>query len=414
MTREVYSFWYLRNNTAIGLQPNCCKRPHTLHSRTDLCFPPEMKSLRRVHHTPRLRLLRAMLLIYVLRLSSVRTSAQTVCGVTQTSPIRVDNATGAGLLQTAANCTGSGEVEAEWAGVVALDGPIAVAEGTFLSVTGEDALAEVHAGNFQTRLFQVYSGGGLTLTRLKLSGGSAARGGAILSESANLTLDACVFEKNVATDGNGGAVWTSGGNVTIVGGEFLDNRATQYGGAVHSIDGRFVIEGGARFKGNRGVGGGALFCGLGEVGSEKQSAVCSITDAEFVSNSAARPLHEVEYKLEELSAVGFTYLDGGGAAMFLYADVDITDSVFSGNHAQLSGGALHGGADTKFSISGCTFANNTSDKYAGAISASYMTLGGGVQLKNNRALVDGGAVSDPIKRKYLFVNEDYYCSVDWR
>ncbi|CAN0136527.1 unnamed protein product, partial [Laminaria digitata] len=113
----------------------------------------------------------------------------------------------------------------------------------FLSVTGEGDLAEVHGGGSHTRLFQVSRGGSLTLTRLKLSGASAAVGGAILSESADLTLDNCTFEGNVATDGNGGAVSAHGGNVTIVGGEFSGNSATRYGGAVHSIDGKLVVQG---------------------------------------------------------------------------------------------------------------------------------------------------------------------------
>ncbi|CAN0373701.1 unnamed protein product, partial [Laminaria digitata] len=255
------------------------------------------------------------------------------------------------------------------------------------------ALAEVHAGSSQTRLFEVYPGGSLTLTRLKLSGGSAEGGGAIYSQSANLTLDNCVFIGNVATTGNGGAVWADGGNVTIVGGEFSSNNATRYGGAVHSVDGKLVVQGDAKFESNTAIGGGALFCGLGDVGSEKQHAVCSIADADFVSNSAARSIQDENDKEEELSTVGFTLLDGGGAAMFLYAKVEVTDSVFRGNHALLAGGALHGGLDTNITVNECKFVDNNSGKYGGTISASSMTLGGGTNLTNNEALDAGGAVS---------------------
>ncbi|CAN0443438.1 unnamed protein product, partial [Laminaria digitata] len=211
--------------------------------------------------------------------------------------------------------------------------------------------------------------------------------------SADLTLDHCVFGGNVATNGNGGAVWADGGNVTIVGGEFSGNSATRYGGAVHSADGKLVVQGEARFESNTAIGGGALFCGLGEVGSEKQHAVCSITDVEFVSNSAVRDIQdENDKKEEELSTVGLT-LDGGGAAMFLYAKVDIIDSNFSGNHALLAGGALHGSLDTNITVDECTFVDNNSSKYGGTISASSMTLGGGTQLTNNVASNAGGAVS---------------------
>ena len=360
-----------------------------------------MTSHRRVHQTLTLyhvlqatRSLLLLSLLYVLLLSSARTSAQIACGTTHTTRFQVDNSTGTALLRAALNCTGGGQLEANWTGRVSVGAPITVLEGTFLSVTGENAEAEVYGGDTQTRLFEVSQGGGLVLSRLKLSGGSASGGGAIYSKSAGLALDNCVFDGNAATEGNGGAVWADGGNVTIVGGEFLDNSATRYGGAVHSVDGNLVVRGGSRFEGNTAIGGGALFCGLSNVGSDKQAAACSIAEAEFMSNSAARDIQAENYKEEELDVVGFSYLDGGGAAMFLFASVDITDSVFSGNYALLSGGALHGGIDTSILVNGCTFGNNTSGKYAGAISASSMTLGGGTQVTQNSALDDGGAVSD--------------------
>ena len=293
---------------------------------------------------------------------------------------------GVGILRAALNCTGGGEVKVDWVGRVPVDAPIAVLEGTFLSVTGENAEAEVYSGGSHARLFEVAEGGGLALTKLKLSGGSAEDGGgAIYSESATLTLSNCTFDGNTATNGSGGAVWASGGTVTIVGGEFLANNATGNGGAVHAVEGSLLVEGGARFEGNTATVGGAVFCGMEDNESGKPLVLCSITDAEFVSNSAAREDQE--------HVSDFSLIDGGGAAMFLYATVKITDSVFSSNYALLSGGALHGGFDTDILVDGCKFGNNTSDKFGGAISACSMTLGGGTQLTDNGAADDGGAVS---------------------
>ncbi|CAN0135472.1 unnamed protein product, partial [Laminaria digitata] len=225
--------------------------------------------------------------------------------------------------------------------------------------------------------------------------GSGSGGGAILSRSANLTLDNCTFDGNLATDGNGGAVWAAGGNVTIVGGEFLANTATNYGGALYADGCRLVVEGGSRFQGNTAIVGGALFCGLGEVGSDTLAAVCSITDAEFVSNTAARENQESVDKLSDL--------DGGGAAMFLFASVNITDSVFRGNYARQSGGALHAGLDTDVLVNRCRLRNNTSGKYGGAISGSSIILGRGTQLMNNSAVDDGGAVS---ATRYMVLNTE--------
>ena len=327
-------------------------------------------------------------------------SAQTVCDEPQTTPIRIHNATDVVTLRSVLNCTGGGEVQVDWAGRVAVDTPIAVLEGTFLSVTGDDSFAEVRPDSSLadgTRLFEVSQGSGLTLTRLTLSRGSAGNGGAVFSQYANLTLKNCTFKGNVATNANGGAVWAKDGNVTIVGGEFLGNTATRYGGAVHAVDGNLIVQGGSRFEGNKAIGGGALFCGLADVGADKLPAECSITDARFVSNTAAGDDRDDD----DVSS----NLDGGGAAMFLFARVDISDSVFSANYALLSGGALHGGTETNLIVNGCKFENNESGKYAGAISASSMTLGGGTQLTTNTAVDDGGAVSATVAGSRVWLSQ---------
>lgn len=334
-----------------------------------------------------------VILLYAVRPSSAQTSAQSACGATQIEPIRVQDTAGVDILRTAVNCTGGGVVEADWVGVIQVDAPITVGDGTFLSVTGgETVVAGVHGGGSPTRLFKVSSGASLTLTGLKMSGGSADGGGAIYSESAALTLNNCTFDGNFATNGSGGAVLAKGGNVTIVGGEFLANNATGSGGALYVVEGRLVVQGGSRLQDNKAIVGGALFCGLEKGETSKNAVYCSITDAKFVFNTAAREDQEwVEDRAER---------DGGGAAMFQSALVEITDSEFSWNHARLSGGALHGGVDTNVTVTGCKFENNTSEIFGGAISASSLTLGGGTHLTDNSADDDAGAVSAVLQLLY--------------
>ena len=322
---------------------------------------------------------------YLDSLSWAQTSNNT-CEATST-PIRIESSIGVDALRARANCQNGGSLQAEWAGAaVTIDTPIAIASGTFLSVTGDDALSEVQGGS-QTRLFEVSPGGSLTLTLLKLSGGAAENGGAIYSDGANLTLDGCVFDGNVATDGDGGAVWADGGTVTIVGGEFLGNSATLNGGAVLATNASLVVKEGARFDSNKATVGGAVYCS----GLAQQAGVglatglppsCSIADAEFVSNNAAR-----SSQVDPLAD-----FDVGGAAAFLHANVSVTRSVFIENFALLSGGGLFGGNSTDIKVIGCTFENNTSAN-GGAVTASSMTLGGGTRLRGNSVSGDGGAVS---------------------
>ncbi|CAM9217775.1 unnamed protein product, partial [Laminaria digitata] len=329
----------------------------------------------------------ASTLLYVLLLSSVGgrkslISAQSECSETRTEPILVEDALGVAALQVAVNCTDGGTVHADWAGRVPVGTPIVVASGTSLSVTGADTEAEAYASGV-TRLFEVARGGGLTLTGMKLSGGSAEEGGAISSSQANLTMDNCTVEGNVATTGNGGAVWANGGNLTIVGGQFLSNIATRYGGAVLTIDATLVVQSGASFHDNEAIVGSALFCEGSEAAEITSGVLCSLSNAVFTSNNAAGE-DTGDEKIEDLG--------GGGAAAFLNAKVGVTDSVFSGNFARIAGGALYGGDNTFIEVNGCTFEDNTSQLYGGAISASSMTLDGGTMITNNAVSKSAGAV----------------------
>lgn len=180
------------------------------------------------------------------------------CGATGATPLRVENLAGVSALLGAVNCADGGTaVDAVWAGATTLDEPISIGTGTFLSIVGEDALAEVQGGA-QVRLFDVSGSGGLALTQLKLYGGTAERGGAIFSSAANISIDSCVLEGNVASNGDGGSVWVKGGELTIVGGEFFGNIATRNGGAVWASEVGLVVRGGTRFEENQALleGGG--------------------------------------------------------------------------------------------------------------------------------------------------------------
>lgn len=341
--------------------------------------------LPRSHPTAPFHRLRTTLL-YVLLVSSggwgrkTLVSAQSDCIGTRTEAIPVEDEAGVAALRSAVNCTNGGTVEANWVGRLPVGSPIVVADGTSLSVTGEDDSAEVYASSV-TSLFEVGTGGALTLTGLKLSGGSAQEGGAISSSRADVMLLNCTFQGNVATVGNGGAVSATGGNVTIVGGEFSNNTAARYGGAVFTNTGSLAVEGGASFENNEAIQGSALFCG----GAEAAEVVCSLSDAVFTSNNAFNDVVTV--------TDDFAILPGGGAAAFLFANISVTDSVFRGNFARVQAGALYGGIGSFLDVNGCTFEENESSFYGGAIGASSMTLGGGTLINNNAVNRSGGGVS---------------------
>lgn len=333
------------------------------------------------------------------------------CGANNTASattvFRVDSLAGVNQLSNAVNCSDGGQLEAVWAGVVALDAPISVGAGTFLLVTGEDELAEVQGHHAGFRLFNVAPGGGLSLSQLKLSRGVAANGGAVYSDMASLTLDNCSFGDNHAIGGDGGAVWANGGNVTIIGGEFLENIArVGYGGAVHAFDAVLTILGGARFESNRAVRGGAVYCAADGVdttitaGGDAASSYCSLSNASFAKNTVFSDDDEFDGTRKF-----------GGAALFEnVAEVSITGCVFAGNSAQSSGGALYGGNETNLILEGCTFQNNTAPRFGGAIAASCATLSGDTELRFNVADLHGGAVSFGSNQSWRYCT----CPTKWR
>ena len=335
-------------------------------------------------------------LVLASALAGARSQLTPTCGATSTTAgdtiFRVANTTDAEALGAAVSCADGGTVQAVWAGMVTLDSPISVGSGTFLSITGGDSLAEVQGGS-RTRLFAVSPSGSLALKQLKLSGGSAPSGGAIHATSAAVTLDGCVLDGNDATAGDGGAVWAKGGELTVVGGEFSDNSATGNGGAVLAVDAKVVIQDGTVFEENRAtLEGGALYCGGAEnstaAAGDAAAPSCSLSKAVFTSNLATS---QEDLGLSFIE--GWSDLYGGGAAAFYRCAVNVTDSIFELNYAQVAGGGVFAGSDTDMTIDGCTFQNNTTPGYGAGVVAATATLGGGTLVTANEAGESGGGVS---------------------
>ncbi|CAM9644386.1 unnamed protein product [Ectocarpus sp. 13 AM-2016] len=341
-------------------------------------------------------LLSALILVWAGGLIWQSWAQDVECGTSSDiTPLRVESSAGAVVLGDAVNCTGGGAMEAVLAGAITLDTPISVGSGTFLSITGENDTAGVQGGG-QIRMFGVSPAGGLTLTDLKLSGGSAASGGAIRSSMAAVTLNNCVFDDNIATDGGGGAVWVEGGELTIFGGEFSGNSASGNGGAVLATDAAVNIKNGTRFEGNTATEGGGLFCGGSENAtllSASDNASCSLSGAMFAFNNASSAtILDYDNMAAPSTQAPLITLYGGGGAAFYHTVVNITDSLFESNYAQLSGGALFGGTDSDMAIDGGTFENNFTPGFAGAMAASTATLGGNTLFMNISAMQSGGGV----------------------
>jgi hypothetical protein len=156
-------------------------------------------------------------------------------------------------------------------GLPAIQSPITIRGGANTVIARPTAVRETAA----YRLFTVETSGNLELNTLRLSGGMATQGGAVLS-SGVLKITNTVIENNAGTASGGGVhiangsaeisnsvvqnnrspvgagLYTAGGNVTsvqIISTQFKSNQATNTGGALFNFNANvFVIA--SEFNGN--------------------------------------------------------------------------------------------------------------------------------------------------------------------
>jgi hypothetical protein len=194
-----------------------------------------------------------------------------------------------------------------------------------------------------SNIFQVATGGRLTLNGLTLAGGTAAtaNGGAI-SNAGTLTLQDCTFTDNTATgsvdggSGLGGAVYNAGtlvtssdtfsgnsasggaaiangpaGVATLDGDTYSGSSATEQGGAIYNDEGAMTVYG-CTLSGNTAAVGGGLF----------NSGTVTLNTATLSGNTAT----------------GEDEVPGLGGALFNMGTMTLSASTVSANFAYQGGG----------------------------------------------------------------------------
>ncbi len=236
----------------------------------------------------------------------------------------------------------------------------------------------------------------LSLTGIIFEDNSAQYGGAIYSNR-NITLDGCTFKENEATI-NGGAIYlvpNSTAPVLIIrnGTVFEGNTAVRYGGAIYANATTFTISG-SYFNGNSaGRYGGAIYanCSVtindgtqfgnisGNTAGEYGGAILAygtltVSNAEFYRNSAKLSggaisgmgsviLNNAIFGDSAVTGSGNTAGEGGGAVC-AFNSLQVTDSSFALNSAEM-GGAIYSSSD--FTVTGSTFVSNVASLDGGAI-----------------------------------------------
>lgn len=223
-------------------------------------------------------------------------------------------------------------------------------------------------------------GGALYLTASKLNlincdfinDYARGRGGAVFLGYADNTLYAenCLFEScysngNAVSAGtaSGGAI-TLWGSASIINSVFNNNKAAGYGGAILANTGDTILLSNCSFENNSVTAiktnygcGGAVYAGPG--------FSMDVIDSSFINNTAVKGA--AIYIVQDDSVSGST------------AYVNVSDSYFEGNNADLIGGAIY--SDNIVNITNSNFVNNTADN-----GALLYSTNGDVTLNYNRII----------------------------
>ena len=209
-------------------------------------------------------------------------------------------------------------------------------------------------------------------------------GGAIYNGKGKLTITESTLSENIA-EKNGGAIRNHNGELSITDSTFTQNSA-KYGGVIHNLEGELTVTGSA-FSKNTASYGGAIRNDEGEL---------SITDSEFSENSAetwgGAIENSGEFTITDSAFTENTASDGG--AINNLGDLTITDSIFTQNTAT-RGGAISNTRGGELRITRSVFTENATlyDGYGGAIYNVISELNiTDSEFRQNTADMWGGAI----------------------
>jgi predicted outer membrane repeat protein len=221
-------------------------------------------------------------------------------------------------------------------------------------------------GDSAGRIFWVEGADGVVFSGLTVRGGLSDFGAAVYADSANITIDNCVFTDNHATS-EGGALFLNRGTATLTSTNIVTNSAAYGGGGavVNAADGDFTF---CHFGNNEALWGGGV----------------------AVYHPGATPVFDY-CTFQENHAVG-TEPYGGGAYCWNYAAPTFTNCDFIDNTSEYGGGGLMSDEECQLTVTLCTFTGNSAI-YGGGIE-TWWTRGGsvtGCEFTGNTAQ-DGGGV----------------------
>jgi len=225
-------------------------------------------------------------------------------------------------------------------------------------------------GDLADRVFWIEGADGVVLSNLTIRGGRSDYGAAVYADSADITIDNCVFTDNRVTN-HGGAVFCNGGTGTFTGCNFVANDAEIAGGAIvlSAAGGTFTW---CYFGDNEAWWGGGV-CAYHE------GATPVFTGCDFQGNRAVSPPGNEPY--------------GGGVYCWDHAAPTFSYCKFIDNTSGHGGAGIMSDQECQIVVDHCTFRGNSA--VVGAGLETWWTRGGSVtncEFTGNTASEYGGGV----------------------
>ena len=227
-------------------------------------------------------------------------------------------------------------------------------------------------GNGKTAIFKI-TGGDVVLNDIILVNGKSSDGGAVYVSNANsLKFNKIIFDSNHATDDGGAVYIDKGKSISFVNCDFLKNTASDYGGAIYTSEYLNIIN--CIFDSNKVNVVTYTPCYGGAIYAKNN---LNINGSEFTNNYA---------------------MDNGGA-VYTAKSLNITDSLFDSNTVRANGGAIYGKGVV--SVASSTFMSNkaipdydshVNNNFGGAICCEDNVNVVDSLFKFNFANIDGGAI----------------------
>lgn len=230
--------------------------------------------------------------------------------------------------------------------------------------------------------------GMLTFIQSKLLFNSAQSiGGAIREHMGTLSFNECDISGNSA-ETSGGAVSINQVHLTLNRSNFTKNIITAvegYGGAINAIESYNISIWTSIFSSNKGAYGGVLYV---ESQSQRYSMLSlkfSVSDASFISNSAAKGIVYIRYSesiiIDNCIFTNNSASVGTGGVIFSFEGETmlIESCMFSYNSASVVGGVIHIFYSETTIIGNCTFTNNSASLGEAGVIHSY--IGETIQLQ---------------------------------